>query len=432
MVYLELSTVVLLILVNGLLAMSELALISSRKSRLEQLAKQGSRGAQAALHLVNEQGRFLSTIQIGITLIGIVAGAVSGVTLGRRIGVWLTRIPMISEYGETIGIGITVVGITYLSLILGELVPKRIALARPEWTATLVARPIRGLLKIAAPGVWLLHVSTEWVLRILRLTGKRESSVTEEEIKTLITEGTRSGVFLPQEKELIEGVLRLADRPVRIIMTPRAEIAWVDIGADWREIAEKIEKNRVSRLLVCEGSLDHPIGVIHSKELLPKSFYNGAISLREIIKPVLFVPETSPLLHMLGSFKREKIHFAVVVDEYGSTEGVATLSDLIEAIAGDLPEQGEEDNPKIVKREDGSWLADGTMPTDEVAAVTGIEMGEDVQMLAGFMLAHLGRMPTVGAVFFHGGARFEVVDMDGNRIDQVLIALTETDSDAPS
>jgi putative hemolysin len=421
MLYLELLIVFFLTVTNGLLAMSELAVISSRKSSLEHLANQGSRGARAALRLIDDPSRFLSTVQIGITLVGILAGAFSGATLGQRFGIWLNTFPSISPYGLSVGIAITVVGITYLSLIIGELVPKRIALTQPERVASLVAGPMRGLSLVAAPAVWVLHVSTERVLRLLGLTGTRQTTVTEDEVKSLIAEGTQAGVFVPQEQEMIEGVLRLADRSVRVIMTPRTKIIWVDVKSDRNTIIDMVRSHRFSRLLVCDGTVDHPVGVIHTKNLLPEALSCEEVTLSGLVTPLLYVPDRTTVLKLLNRFKKEKVHLAVVVDEYGATEGLVTLTDVIEAIAGDLPERGEDDGPQIAQRDDGSWLADGTVPTDEVETLTGIYMGENVEMLAGFVLDHLGQIPKAGASFIHGKARFEVVDMDGNRIDKVLI-----------
>lgn len=423
MLAIEILAVLVLILLNGLLAMSELAVVSSRKSRLEHLAQQGRRGARAALRLIDEPSRFLSTVQIGITLVGIVAGAFSGVTLGERLGAWLDTFPWMAPYSQSVGIAITVVGITYLSLIVGELVPKRIALTQPERVASLVAGPMRGLSLVAAPAVGALHLSTEMVLGLLGLAGDRETTVTEDEVKSLIAEGTLAGVFAPQEKTMIEGVLRLADRSVRVIMTPRNRIVWVDVKSDRNTILDTVQTHRFSRLLVCDGTVDYPLGFIHAKNLLPAALGCEEITLAALATPPLYVPDRTSVLNLLNQFKKEKVHLAVVVDEDGTAEGLVTLTDVMEAIAGDFPERGEDDGPRMVQRDDGSWLADGTLPTDEIAAVTGIPMGREVMMLAGFMLQHLEQIPKPGASFTHAKARFEVVDMDGNRIDKVLIEI---------
>jgi putative hemolysin len=388
------------------------------------MANQGNHGARAALRLIEDPSRFLSTVQIGITLVGIIAGAFSGATLGQRLGAWLNTFPAISPNGNTAGIGVTVVGITYLSLIMGELVPKRIALVQPERIASFIARPMSWLSLAAAPAVWALHISTERVLRFLGLEGTRETTVTEDEVKSLIAEGTRAGVFVPQEQQMIEGVLRLADRSVRVIMTPRTRIVWVDVKSDRKTIIGMVESHRFSRLLVCDGTVDHPVGLVHTKNLLPEALNCDDMNLSAVMTPLLFVHDRTTVLRLLNQFKKEKVHVAVVVDEYGTTEGLVTLTDVIEAIAGDLPERGEDTGPRIVKRDDGSWLADGTIPTDEVETTTGISMGKEAKMLAVFMLDNLGRIPKAGAGFTHENSRFEVVDMDGKRIDKVLI---ETD-----
>jgi len=429
MVYLEIIIIVLLIMFNGLLAMSELAVVSSRKSRLEQMIKDGNKGAHSALQLLENPSRFLSTVQIGITLIGLIAGAFSGVTLGHRLGIWLDTFPLISSYGEAIGIGITVVCITYLSVIMGELVPKRIAFAQPERIAASIAKPMQVLSLIFTPAVWLLHISTERVLRIFHMSANRATSITEDEVKSLITEGTRAGVFAPQEKEMIDGVLRLADRPVRAIMSPYSKIIWLDSQSDRDTILKTLETNRFSRILVCDGTLDKPIGVITAKDLLPKALTCADIKLTDLITPLLYVPENISILILLNQFKKEKVHVAAVIDEYGMTKGLITLTDVIEAVAGDLPELGEDMTPEITQRTDGSWLIDGMLPTDELESVTGISVGKSLKILAGFVMEQLGHIPKVGENFIYKNYRFEVMDMDGNRIDKVLIQVNNNDAD---
>jgi putative hemolysin len=430
LLYVEIFAVVLLTFINGLLAMSELAVVSSRRSRLEQLGNQGNRGALAALRLIDDPSRFLSTVQVGITLVGIVTGAFSGITFGQRFGDYLNMFPWISPYGGVAGIGVTVFGMTYLSVVIGELVPKRIALSQPERVAALLARPMLGLSMVAAPVVGLLHVSSEWLLSALGFSGNRKNTITEEEVKSLIADGTQAGIFAPQEKTMIEGVLRLADRPVRVIMTPRPKIVWIDVGSERDEVLDSVASNRFSRLLVCNETIDRPIGFVHTKYLLPHAMRCVDFSLASLVTPLFCVHEHTNVLKLLNYFKKEKVHLAVVVDEHGATEGVVTLTDVIEAIAGELPEQGDDLGFRIVKREDGSWLVDGSSPTDEVEAVTGIELGKEIRMMAGFMLDHLGRIPEVGAFFTLGNVRFEVVDMDGNRIDKVLIRIQASPSDA--
>lgn len=426
MLYLDILFILLLTLINGLLAMSELAVVSSRRARLAGMADRGNRGARVALRLIGDPGRFLSTVQIGITLVGILAGAVSGATIAARLGAWLDTLPLLAPNGEAIAIGLVVLCITYLSLIVGELVPKRIAMNDPERVASAVAQPMNLLSRIAAPAVWLLKASTEAVLRALGLNEPKESTVTEDEVKSLIAEGTQAGVFVPQEKEMIEGVLRLADRPVRAIMTPRTDISWLDIDADREAILRKLEEARFSRLLVCKGSVDHAVGVTHTKNLLARSLRGETVSIDAAMAPVSAVPETTPVLRLLDLFRRGGVHMALIVDEYGITQGIATPIDILEAIAGDLPEPGDDDEPPIVRRQDGSWLVDGSLPIDELEdrlGLRGLAAIGRFDTVAGFVLHHLGRLPATGEAFDYKGARFEVVDMDGRRIDKIVVTL---------
>jgi putative hemolysin len=433
MLFVELMIVLSLTAVNGLLAMSELAIVSSRKARLEQMARQGGAGARTALSLIADPGRFLSTVQIGITLVGVVAGAYSGATLGERLGIWLTAFPVFGDYGYTAGIGIVVLSITYLSVILGELVPKRIALAKPERTAALVAMPMMMLSRAAAPAVWLLKLSTDTVLKLLGLSSSRESTVTEDEVKALIAEGTRAGVFVPQEREMIEGVLRLADRTVRAIMTPRPDIVWLDRRADAATIAKVVRNSRVSRILVCDRSIDATVGVIHAKDLLPAALTGGEVSLDGLVTQAPIVPDRKEVLRLLDLFRRAKVHLAIVVDEYGSTQGVVTLTDILESIAGELPELGEHAEKMMIQREDGSWLVDGAMPVDVFATQFDIgKTGGDFHTVAGFALSRLERLPQPGEYFDFGGHRYEIADMDGRRIDKLIVTRTDQQADHES
>ena len=430
MVYAELVFVFLLTALNGVLAMSELAVVSSRRARLEHMASAGDRGARAALKLIDDPGRFLSTVQIGITLIGILAGAVSGATLADRLGDWLDTFPLLAGRGDTIAIPLVVVSITYLSLVVGELVPKRIAMSNPERITAFVARPMFGMSRVAAPAVWLLRISTEALLRLLRVEQKPTSTVTEEEVKSLIAEGTQAGIFVPQEKAMIEGVLRLADRPVVAIMTPRQEVLWIDLHAPEATARQILTDSRFSRLPVCEGAVDHAIGVVHTKTLLPKALRGEAIRISETMVPALIVPESTPVLALLDRFRRESVHMAIIVDEYGLTQGIATPTDILEAIAGHLGEVGEDESKALVRRADGTWLADGRIPIDEFedgVGLRGLAGSGDFHTLGGFVLHRLGHLPTVGESFEELGARFEVIDMDGRRIDKVLVQLAPED-----
>jgi putative hemolysin len=296
----------------------------------------------------------------------------------------------------------------------------------PERVASAVAQPMNLLSRIAAPAVWLLKASTEAVLHALGLNEPKESTVTEDEVRSLIAEGTQAGIFVPQEREMIDGVLRLADRPVRAIMTPRTEIFWLDIDADREAIIRKLEEAQFSRLLVCKGSVDHAVGVAHTKDLLRRSLRGEAVNVDDAMVPPLAVPETTPVLRLLDFFRRGGVHMALIVDEYGVTQGIATPTDILEAIAGDLPEHGDEASSPIVRREDGSWLVDGSLPIDELEDRLGLRELTAIgrfDTVAGFVLHHLGRLPATGESFDYKGARFEVVDMDGRRIDKIVVTL---------
>ena len=429
MVLVEILVVFGLTLVNGVLAMSELAIVSARRARLETMAADGSRGARAALRLAEGPTAFLSTVQMGITLVGIVAGAFSGATLGNRLGVWLNDFPFIAPHGQTIAFIAVVVLITYLSLVIGELVPKRMALGNPEAIATTVARPMLGLARAGAPVIWLLKKSTEAVFRLFGLKSERDETVSEEEVRALISEGTEAGVFEPEEKEMIEGVLRLADRAVRVIMTTRTEVVWIDRHAEWTEIATAISRNHHSRVLVCDGSIDMPVGVLATRDLLAASLRGEKLDLADYLTPPIIVTDWTPVLRHIDLFRREGVHFAVVVDEYGSTEGIVTPTDVLETIAGDLPERGEEEEPTLVRRADGSFLIDAMMPIDEVEDRLGLKGlgGDGYATLAGFVIDRLGHLPQVGERVLVAGNWFEVVDLDGRRIDKILVSPVPSD-----
>lgn len=421
---LELGILFVLVIFNGLLALSELAVVSSRRARLENLAGKGDRGARVALQLMADPGRFLSSVQIGITLVGILAGAFGGATLAARLGRWLDTLPGVAPNGENAGFFIVVIGVTYLTLIVGELVPKRIALANPERIAIRVARPMKLLAQITSPAVWLLKVSTEAVLTVLGLGNVRRQPITEEELKSIVEEGTQAGVFVPEERQMIEGVLRLSDRQVRGVMTPRTELFWIDADDTAESIGDLLKETQHSRILVCDGTVDHPIGIAHAKDLSSAIAGGGKIDVRRLMSPPLIVPESMPVLRLLDRFRRDRIHTAVAVDEYGTTQGIVTPTDVLEAIAGALPEQGEAVEPTFVVRDDGSWLVDGMMPFDEFEDRTGIRDMEgdgSFHTMAGFVLHELGRLPTTGERFEYRGFRFEVLDLDGRRIDKIAV-----------
>ncbi len=423
MISLEIAVVVVLILLNGLLAMAELAVVSARRSRLQGLAKRGHRGAEGVLKLREDPTGFLSTVQAGITLIGVLAGAFSGSTLAEHLGEWLETLPGLARSGHSIALGVVVLGITYFSLVLGELVPKRVALHAPERIAARLAGFMRGLAIAAAPAVWVLRGSTEAALRVLGLGRGRDPTVTEDDVRMLLAEGARLGVFVPKEREMIEGVLRLADRTVRVIMTPRPEVAWLEEHATPADIAATLAERRLSRFPVCRESIDHPLGIVHMKDLVRVALAGEPLSLASVTVAPLVVLEGTPVMRLLDSFRRERVHMAIVVDEYGATEGVVTLADILEALAGDLPELGEALEVGLVRREDGSWLVDGSVAVDEfedLVGSTGLRGSRSYDTVAGYVLFRLGRLPEVGESFTDRHGRFEILDMDGRRIDKLV------------
>lgn len=424
MVFWELVIVFLLLLLNGFFAMSELAVVSSRQSRLKQMAEEGRPGAQAAAELLADPSRFLSTVQIGITLIGILAGAYGGATIAGHFGAYLATFPLIAPYSDALAMAIVVICITYLSLIVGELVPKRVALNHAETIASSVALPMGVLARAAAPMVWLLGVSTEAVLRLLRLHRPRELAITEEEVKSLIAEGTRTGVFEPTEKEMIDSVLRLSDRSVRAIMVPRGDVVWLDVDDPIDVIRAEITASGCSRFPVAQGQIDNLLGIVQTKDLLDRMLQGKPLDLRACLRNPVVVHETAPVFHALELFKQSPVHMAVVVDEYGGVEGIITLSDILEGIAGELPEPGQEVKETAVRRDDGSWLLDGMTPIDEVESLLGLRNmreGGDFDTLAGFVLSRFGHLPQPTESFRWEGVSFEVVDMDGRRIDKLLV-----------
>lgn len=429
MLFFEIAVVFALTFINGVLAMSELAVVSARKARLEGMAADGSRGARAALRLKEDPSRFLSTVQIGITLVGIFAGAFSGATLADRLAHVLATFPVVGTHALQIAFFLVVVAITYLSLVVGELVPKRLALANPEAVAVTVAPAMTVLAKVALPVVWLLRTSTEAILLLFGRRSQSDETVSEEEVRALIAEGTATGVFAVEEKAMIEGVLRLADRNVRALMTPRNEIVWLDRNAPPEEIARVLFAHSHSRLLVCEGTVDQAVGVVHTKAMLAAVMENRPLDLAALMQPLVAVPEQTSVLTLIDQFKASGAHMIVVVDEYGTTEGIVTPTDVLETIAGELPEAHEAEDPDIVERADGSWLVDGLTPVDEFRDRLGVRGigGGDYHTVAGLALEKLGRIPAAGDWFEHAGYRFEIVDMDGRRIDKLLVQVVDAE-----
>ncbi len=413
-----------LLALNGLFAMAELAIVSSRRIRLKQMADKGSKGARAALKLMEEPTRFLSTVQIGITLIGVLAGVYSGANFAGPLGERLAGIPWLAAYAETVAYVLVVMGVTYLSLIIGELVPKRWALGHPEGIAVALAPPMQWVARVSAPLVWLLQRSTDLVLKLLGQGRSAKHHVTEDDVRALIAEGTREGVFHHEEHRMIEGVLKLADRNVRSIMIPRGDILWIDVEDSRETIWNAVRASGHSRYLVCRGELDELIGVATVTDLLEWTRDPSGPELAQRTIAPLVVQETTNVLRLVELFREAAVHLAVVVDEHGSIEGIVTATDVLEAIAGEIPELGDSDMPEAVKRGDDSWLVDGRLGIDDVERLLGrsdMRSGDDYTTIAGFVLAQLGRLPVTADTFDWKDLRFEVVDMDDRRIDKLLV-----------
>ncbi|MBD2578918.1 hemolysin family protein [Oscillatoria sp. FACHB-1406] len=423
----EIFFILLLIVANGVFSGSEIAIVSSRRVRLEQLAKNGDRKAKLALKLANSPNNFLSTVQIGITLIGILSGAVGGATLAQRLEGLLGSIPLLYPYREVLSFAIVVSIITYLSLVVGELVPKRLALNSPEPIACAVAGPMRWLSRAAAPVVYLLGISTDLLLKMLGLRESQESPVTEEEIKILLDQATQAGTFEEAERQLVGRVFRLGDRPIRALMTPRTEIVWLDLNKPLNENWEIAIASGYSRFPVGHGSLDRCLGIARLRNLFEASMAGETINLEAKLQSPLYVTETMQSLKVLELFKKEGTRVALVSDEYGGIEGLVTLSDLVEALVGELPSLEDLDEPMSVRREDGSWLLDGLLSADDLKdllnrEVLPYEARGEYHTLGGLMMTHLGHIPTAGEYFEWSGLRFEVMDMDGIRVDKVLVS----------
>ena len=422
---LESLAILLLILLNGFFAMAELAVVSAKRARLEVMEDAGNAKAGLALTLAEEPERFLPTVQIGITLIGVLAGALSGATIADKVAAWMQSIPTLAPVANGLAIALIVLLVTYLSLVLGELVPKRLALRRPEPIAAFVAHPLDLLSRIAAPAVFLLRVSTEGVLRLVGAHREAESAVTEAEIRTIIEEGAEHGVIEEEEREMISGVMRLADRPARALMTHRTDVVWLNIDDDPKVNLRKIVESGRSRFPVCRGSIDDVMGIVQAKDLLDWALAGRSFDLRAVIKEASVVPESADAFQILDLLKRSPIHMALVVDEYGSLLGVVTATDVLETIVGELAGPEGPAMPEVVTREDGTWLVDGALNVDQLTELLDLtappEAGE-FHTVAGFVLWRLGHIPDTGETFEWNGFRFEVVDMDGRRIDKVLVS----------
>ncbi|MDB5621682.1 MAG: HlyC/CorC family transporter [Devosia sp.] len=420
--FLEILIVIVLTIVNGALAMSELAVVSARPARLRTMADAGNRGAETAIRLAEDSGKFLSSVQIGITLVGVLSGAISGATLGQRLTIWLESLGVPDNIADLVGVGGVVLLITYMSLILGELVPKQIALRDPEGVAARVAPAMKLLATIGSPIIWVLDVSGKAVLTLLGQGGQTEETVTEEEVRTIIAEATTAGVIESDEHSMISGVMRLADRSARGLMTPRLDVDVIDLADDGAEIRRSILSTHRSRLLVQDGDADSIIGVVAITDLVA-TFANGQpLDIRKFVQPVPVVMDHADALDVVRAIRNSTVHMALVVDEYGHFEGIVTSGDILEVITGVFQEETGDD-PAVVRREDGSYLVAGWMPVDEFSEKLKITMARDARFetVAGYVLSIINRLPGVGETFEHDGWRFEIVDLDGRRIDKVLM-----------
>ena len=422
----QIVIILALIIANGLFSMAEIAILSARKVRLQQRADEGDPRAKIALELASSPSQFLSTIQIGITLVGILAGAYGGATIADKLAPELNRIAWIAPRGGAVSLFVVVLAITFLTLIIGELVPKQIALQHAERISAALAPAMKTLAWVASPLVHLLSLSTQLVLRLFGIKPSGETSVTEEEIKMMIEQGTQEGVFEPTEQEMVERVFRLGDRTVNALMTPRPDVIWLDLNDPPEEIQSKITSNSHTHYPVAEDQIDTIIGMVNSKDLLSQNLSCRPIDLRSVLQPALFIPESMSALDLLERFKKKRTHVALVIDEHGGFQGLITTSDVLEAIVGDIPTPGESEEADVIHREDGSWLVDGKVLADELKELLQkdelpFEDENLYQTLGGLVMAFLDRIPRSGNHFDWDGYRFEVVDMDGHRVDKVLI-----------
>jgi putative hemolysin len=432
----QFGIVFVLIIVNGLFAMAEIAIVSARKARLQQAVMTGSGSARAALDLATSPNNFLSAVQIGITLIGILNGAIGEAALAAPVQELIDNVPALAPYSQTLALIVTVVVITYLSLVVGELVPKRLGLLNPERVAMLVAIPMRTLTRLTSPLVRILSASTDVVVRLLGVNESATPAVTEEEIKLMFAEGTRAGIFEAAEENILKRTLRLGDRPVAAIMTPRTEITWIDLEDPPEVRRQTMADQPFGRYPVGRGSIEQLVGVVQMKDLMAQYLAGQEIDLEAVLQPLVYVPENIPALKLLEVFESSRTHLALVVDEYGGLQGLVTLDDVLQGIVGDMPLAGEQDAPGAVQRDDGSWLVDGLLPIDEFREIFGLaplpgEEEGDFQTVAGFVLSQLGHIPTVGDNTTCNDLVFEVMDMDGRRIDKVLVHATAGDPATP-
>ena len=419
-----------LILINGIFAMSEIAVVSARKARLQQRANSGSKRAEAALALANHPDDFLSTVQIGITLIGILIGAFGSTNIAVSLDPYLQNLPLLGQFHQQVGNFLAIGLVTFLSLVLGELVPKQIGLGNAEKVAGLTAAPMLLLAAVTRPFVWTLSISTRAIMRLLPINPSNEPAVTEAEIQMMLEQGTESGVVDPIEEEIVEKLFRVGDLRVNDLMIDRTDIIWLDLEDSTDALREKIADGVHSRYPVANGDLDNIVGLVFVKDLLVQALSSETPELKIALKPALFVPSGLPVYNVLERFKEAKAQIAFVTDEHGGIEGLVTFNDLLEAIVGDVPEHGDPADPIAVRRADGSWLIDGKLSIEEFKQLFEVtELPEEsenyFQTVGGFVMSFLGRIPQSGDHFTWGGLTIEVMDMDWRRVDKVLVKKEE-------
>jgi putative hemolysin len=424
----EILIVIMLVLINGVFAMYEIALVSVRKTRLEEKAKFGRAGAKTALKLLEEPEKVLSAIQVGITLIGIVSGAYGGLILADDLVPFLIKITWLAPYAHTLAVTLVICCITYLSIIIGELAPKTIALNHAEAIAIALSPAMKLLSTVMYPAILFLSVSTKLVLKLFHIKDSKEAPVSDEELRILLKKGSDYGVFEKEESDIINDVIRFGDKRANALMTHRVDVDWIDMKHTTDQILTKAVSTSHPRLLVCEHDIDHIKGVASVKDLLAYYIRHQSLRLEEIIYEPIYIPEQAQALKVLEQFRKTKIHFGIVINEYGSVEGIITLHDLAENIMGELPERESLDEPNVFQREDGSYLVDGSMMVDDiedllkVRTVFDVEAERpDVNTVGGLAMYKLNRIPKTGDKFSASGYVFEIVDMDGNRVDKLLV-----------
>ncbi len=428
--FLEIFAIGVLILLNGILAMSEIAVISSRKIKLQKMSQEGNKGADITLELLESPNQFLSAVQIGITLIGILAGAFGGATVSIYLNNYLSSFSILAPYSDTLSIIIVVLIITYFSLVVGELVPKRIGLNNPEKISVKIARPLKILSKITSPVVSLLSISTDSLLRLIGSKKESSDKVTEDEIKLLIKEGLEAGTVEKEEEDIIKRVFRLDQQKVGSLITPKTEIIWLDLDDPLEEVGKQIIESERSIFPVGRDELNNFLGVVQTKDILGSILNGEKITIESNLKEPLVIPETLPVLDVLNLFKENSnyVHMAMVVDEYGSIEGLITLNDILEALVGDIPALDEPNEPKAIPRKDGSWLVDGYLSAEEFKEVLNIEKLPDenkgnFNTIGGFIMSYTGKVPVTGEIFQWRNLEFEIIDMDGHHIDKILVKI---------